>query len=450
MRFDRVFVSSIHAAALVLALASQANAGKDPPASAEMLFRRAQERFAQSSLESRRAALQDYADASQIAPERSDIWIAYGRACRESGQSANSRSCFARASRLRSADPEVWSDLGAAWKDDWLATADRSSLDESLRCFAQATEGAPDIAGPWCAMSALLLLEGRPKDALRAAERARHADLNGFEPLLVLAASFYRLSVLVYADSAFRMARDRMPADLRKRFDSDSALGVRSTTADTSGMRATGHSLWLGTDPDLTTAENEALLDYRTRLALAFFLFRERGTLRWDARADLFVRYGPPPAIIYNPVRMGWGNELELTYSRPRELTHPGERDYGPGPNGFPFNMQVWDYPELGIRAVLLDRSLTQTYEIRPSLEEDWDPRVAPGALASHPELVSLGSGRGVFRALVPGVRPMQVEGVLSRFLPATARRFKHTSRLRAGPRTPCRDHGQSSRMMGQ
>ena len=300
MRFDRSFVSSVLAAALALALTRRASAGNDAPASAETLFQRAQERFAQASLESRRAALQDFAAATQMAPERPDIWIAYGRACRESGQSAKARSCFARASRLRPADAEAWSELGAEWKDDWLATTERSSLDESLRCFARATEEAPDRAGPWSAVSALLLLEGRPKDALSAALRARHADLNGVEPLLVLAASFYRLSVLVYADSAYRLARDRMPADLRQRFDDESVLGPRPATADTSGMRGAGHSLWRDADPDLTTAENEALLDYRTRLALAFFLFRERGALRWDARAELFVRYGPPAAIESN------------------------------------------------------------------------------------------------------------------------------------------------------
>lgn len=418
MHSDRCIASSIHVAALALALSSQPSAGSDAPASAETLFQRAQDRFAQTSLESRVAALQDFAAATGIAPERPDIWIAYGRARRESGQSAKARSCFARASELRPADPEVWSDLGAEWKNDWLLTTDRTSLDEALRCFARATEQSPDRAGPWCAASALLLLEGRPKDALSAALRARRADSTGFEPLLVLAASFYRLSVLVYADSVFRLARDRMPSDLRQRFDDDSVLGPGPAIAGTSGMHGAGRALWRDSDPDLTTPENEALLDYRTRLALAFFLFRERGALRWDARADLFVRYGPPAAIEYNLAGQGWDSELEITYSRHRELTHPGEMDYLPPPNGYPYNMQVWNYPELGIRTVLIDRALTRSYELRPSLIYDRDDaRVVPGSLANHPELMATGAGRGVFRALVPGARPMQVAGALSRFL---------------------------------
>lgn len=418
MRLNRIISSAILAAALALSVSSRASADQAAQGSAEMLFQRAQARFAQANVESRVAALRDFAAAAELAPERPDIWIAYGRACRESGQSAKARSCFARASQLNPADPEVWSDLGAEWKDDWLLTTDASSLDQALRCFARATEQSPDRAGPWCAASALLLLEGRPKDALSAAFRARRADSTGFEPLLVLAASFYRLSVLVYADSAFHMARDRMPADLRQRFDDDSVLGPERAIPDTSGLKVAGRRTWRETDPDLTTPENEALLDYRTRMALAFFLFRERGVLRWDTRADLFVRYGPPAGIDYNPARPGWNNEREFTYSQRKELTHPDEVDYLPPPHGYPFNMQVWHYPELGIRATLFDRGLTHSYETWRSRTQDRDvPRPVPDSLSSHPELVAIGSDRAVFRALAPGARPIKAAGGLSRFL---------------------------------
>src|SRR5207302_536994 len=70
VRFDRGFVSSVHAVALALALTSRASAGNAATGSAETLFQRAQARFAQTSLESRCAALQDFAAATRIAPER--------------------------------------------------------------------------------------------------------------------------------------------------------------------------------------------------------------------------------------------------------------------------------------------------------------------------------------------------------------------------------------------
>jgi tetratricopeptide (TPR) repeat protein len=416
MQIDRGVLLAVCAAALTLTLVGPARAGTDAPQDIEQLLQRARANHASAGADARVAALNDFAAATELAPERADIWLEYGRACRETGRSSKARSCFTRAAELAPDDPAAWSNLGAEWKNDWLLTTDRESLDEALRCYAQATTLAPDSSGPWCAASALLLLQGRPHDAYRAALKARHADLTGFEPLLVLAASCYRLSVLVYADSAFNMAREQMPRALRDRFDDASVLSPASADSLSAVQRT--HVAWMGSDPDLTTPENEGLLDYWTRLALANYLFRDRGELRWDARTDLFVRYGPPASIVHNPPRLGWGSEQELTYGRSRELTHPGERDYNPGPNSYPYGMQVWQYPDLGIRAVLIDRHLTNTYETRPSLTQDRDdPSPVPDSLVERPELMAFGSGRGVFRAIAPGASPMRVVGGLSRFV---------------------------------
>lgn len=416
MQIGRAVVSAVGAAALALTLVARARASKNAPSDVELLLQRAQASFQAGGADSRIAALKDFEAATELAPDRADVWIAYGRACRETGRSSKARSSLARAAELAPDDPAVWSDLGAEWKNDWLLTTDRNSLDEALRCYAQSTTLAPDSSGPWCAASALLLLQGRPQDAYRAALKARRADLAGFEPLLVLAASFYRLGVVGYADSAFRMARVRMPAELRQRLDDDSAL--RPFDSHTATSQDGEPLLWRDADPDLTTPENEALLDYRTRVTLAFFLFRDRNALRWDARADLFVRFGPPTSIAHNPKRLGWGAEQEIIYFLPRELTHPNERDYTPGPNSYPYSMQVWQYPQLGTRAVLIDRQLTNTYEARPSLTQNRDDLSAePDSLAGHPELRAVDSGRGVFRALAPGLTPMPVEGGLARFV---------------------------------
>ncbi|MCC6650493.1 MAG: tetratricopeptide repeat protein [Candidatus Eisenbacteria bacterium] len=417
MKIGRGVVFAVCTAALALALVGGAYAGKDAPQDVDQLLQRAQANLASAGADARVAGLKDLEAATKLAPERADVWMAYGRACRETGRSSKARSCFTRAAELAPDDPAVWSDLGAEWKNDWLLTTDRESLDEALRCYAQATTLAPDSSGPWCAASALLLLQGRPQDAYRAALKARRADLAGFEPLLVLAASFYRLSVVAYADSAFRMARARMPAELRQRLDDDSPLRPFAVDTDTSNPKDGEPWLWRDADPDLTTPENEALLDYRTRVTLAFFLFRDRDALRWDARADLFVRFGPPDAIDYNGPA-GWDTELEITYVRQKELTHETQIDYGPGPHRYTFNRQVWKYASLGINVALYDFRLTHTYELTPSLERDrYDPRAKADSLDSREELVRLGAGRGVFRALAPGVTPMQVEGTISRFV---------------------------------
>lgn len=424
MLFSRVILTAAWACLVLLTLSAPARAADRPISSADDLLARGKQRFAKADLESRIAALRDFTAALDLAPQRYDIWFACGRARRECGDRAQARSCFERAASLRPADPSTWCELGAEWKEDWLLSTERSSLDEALKCFAQATELAPDSAGPWCAASALLLLEGRPKDALRAALRARRADLGGIEPLLVLGASSYRLGELAYADTAFRLARDGMNADLRKHFDGDAGLVTVPGASDTSANRVAGESRWRDVDPDLTTPENEALLDYRTRVSLAFFLFRDRGVLYWDARADLFVRYGPPTGILFNPARAqtGFYNNSELTYKEPKIIGYAVGpfvyQEYGPGPNGYPYNMQLWTYAKLGIRAVMVDLGLRHEYELRPSLDQDRDdPRPESDSLMNHPELAEVGDGRGVFRALAPGAQPMKVAGEVSRFL---------------------------------
>ena len=89
---------------------------------------------------------------------------------------------------------------------------------------------------------------------------------------------------------------------------------------------------------------------------------------------------------------------------------------YAPPPIPFPFNVQIWAYPELGMSVTLWDRFLVQAYELPVSEEADLDPRPDPSALANRSDLIALDSGRGVFRALAPGAKPMPVTGAVSRF----------------------------------
>ena len=65
---------------------------------------------------------------------------------------------------------------------------------------------------------------------------------------------------------------------------------------------------WQENDPDLTTPENEARLEYWARVTQAYFLFFDAKRGGWDERGEVFVRYGPPAEMQYNPV----GREAEL------------------------------------------------------------------------------------------------------------------------------------------
>ena len=359
-------------------------------ARADSLYHRALTRWAQARLESRRTALADLEEAALLAPKRGDVWLALGNRSIEAGRFGRGRSCLARAAKLAPNDCDAWLLLGAAWKHDWLSSLDRSSLDEAMKCFGKASAAAPERAEGWSARAALALLRGRAEEACASALRAHRVAPGEAEPVRLLGSAFFRLGQLALSDSAFRVAED--------------LAGEPPTDGEPSRE-------WHVADPDFTTAENEAQLDYLTRLTLARFLFRDHGRVHWDERAELFVRYGPPAAIEYNSAGAQLGsNELEYRYPR-----HSFVR-YAPDPIPFAFNAQVWRYPDLGIEVTLWDRSLSQSYELPYSNEAGMDPRPDPALVAARPDLAPFDGGRSVFRAMPPGDRAMAIEGDILRF----------------------------------
>jgi Flp pilus assembly protein TadD len=358
-------------------------------AHADSLYHRGLGRWAEATLDSRRLALVDLEEAALNAPRREDLWLALGKCHIECGHFARGRACLTHAARLAPGDFDAWMQLGAAWKHDWLASLERSSLDEASTCYAKACQAAPERFEGWSAAAVMALLHGRPQEARMHALRAHQLAPGEAEPVRVLGAAFFRLGQLALADSAFRVAAElEQPA-------TDGAPTFE----------------WSGTDPDLTTPENEAELDYFTRLSLAQFLFRDGDRMHWDERAELFVRYGPPASIEYDPAAAQLDEaELEFRYTRHTYLR------WVPPPIPFPYNLQVWRYPELGIEVPLWDRSLTQSFQLAYSNEAEMDPRVNPAMLAARGDLTALDGGKGVFRAMPPGAQPMEIEAAASRF----------------------------------
>jgi hypothetical protein len=119
----------------------------------------------------------------------------------------------------------------------------------------------------------------------------------------------------------------------------------------------------------------------------------------WDERGEVYVRYGPPEEMRYNPV----GTILYSGWT-------------GVGDNmRFPINVLVWFYHELGMVVVMHDRSLTENYELPVSMDFDMDPRPSPGPLAASGLLYTPGL-RGVFSPLPPGAEPLDVASQLARF----------------------------------
>jgi tetratricopeptide (TPR) repeat protein len=395
-------------ALLVILWDRASTAAENQAAHADSLYRRGLARWARATLDSRRMALADLERATLLAPRREDVWLSLGTCCIESGRFARGRSCLSRAARLAPASFDAWFQLGSAWKHDWLSSLERSSLDEATRCFIKACVAAPNRFEGWTAAAALELLRGHSEEACTAALHAHHIAPGEPQPITLLGSALFRLGRLALADSAFRVAREMSPP---VGGSLEGAVASLTTSEDASSLASPPMFDWTNSDPDFTTPENEAQLDYLSRLTLARFLFRDGERERWDKRAELFVRYGPPASIDYNSA----GAQLEsneLDYRFPR---HSYVR-YAPDPIPFPYNAQTWRYPELGIEVTLWDRSLSQSFQLPYSNEAEPDPRPNPELLASRADLAAIEGGKAVFRAMSPGAQPMVIEGTASRF----------------------------------
>ena len=378
-------------------------------AEADSLHRRARALLAEGTLDARRLAMARLERASLLDPTRFHVWLDLGQLCLEAGHRRRGRACYERAKREAPDDAAAYHALGTAWKWEWLNSFEDTALVRARTEFARATELAPDRAVAWGELSALELSRGKVIEAARAAERGRAADPGAWEPWVASACAAYRAGAMGRADSVFRAAIERVPEELRRRFDGvvlrlyeeDDGLG------DPHPSFQGGVSSGRPGDPDLTTPENEAELDYLTRLGLALLLFRNARGLHWDMRTELFVRYGPPAAVGINPV---WS---PIAYRYGRIIPAPV---YTPGQIGYPQNVQLWSYPELGLVVELWDRTLTQRFELPVASGSEPDPRPNPARLAGQSDLISLDRGRGVFRAMAPGLRPVPARGQVARF----------------------------------
>jgi len=76
---------------------------------------------------------------------------------------------------------------------------------------------------------------------------------------------------------------------------------------------------------------------------------------------------------------------------------------------------QVWDYPQLGIRVVIEDRTLSQRYELPRDSYASTDPIPDPDVMAAN-GLVATSGGRGAFAVLPPGVQPLALWTGVSTF----------------------------------
>lgn len=387
---------------LGLAAAAAAEDGVARAGRAAALHRLALERIARNTFEERRQAAKNLEDAVLLDPGNPEYVLTLGRLYLAMGHLRMARQRFEQVAAL--APGEAWArlGLGLVWRRDWLKFLDRASLARAAGHLRDAARLDPSLSEAWLALTPLLVEQGELRAALAAATRAAEAGAGDVPPLLAMAYTAFRLGDVARADSLFTGAVPRLPREARQRFDD---IAPVSSERDTATLRRLPDAekprfieqFWKRNDPDLATPENEARLEYWSRVAHAYFLFYDPRRREWDQRGEVYVRYGPPAELDYNPL------DMRLSFQ------------FGTGP-GYPTNMLVWNYPELGMKVVLHDRTLNEFYTLPHSEDTERDPLPDLSRVDSLGDRVTSGGGRAVFPALPPGARPRPMETLFARF----------------------------------
>lgn len=386
---------------------ASADAGSRRP-DADSLYRRALAHLAEPTPEHRQQALRDLDEAARLARTRTDILHAVAWTYAAMGHHARARGCLDRIARQVPDDADAQYRLGRLWKWEWLASLDPSSYRKAMECLLRSCRLDARNLEARLAVTALALARHNVELGRMAARSAVACDPAAFETALAVGCAAYRAGALTRADSAFREAASRLPADLRRRFTDLQGIAFDAPSAPLDPEQAdrAANAFWGGRDPDLTTSENEARLDFLARVAHAVLLFRDQEGVRWDLRAELFARYGIPTTIELPAPHGPDEDKGYLTYIPAFSTNSPG----------YPYRKQTWIYPELGLRVELWDPSLRESYRLAVSAFVDTDRRPNPARLAGRPDLVAMEDGLGVYRALPPGVTPLPVRGGLAHF----------------------------------
>ena len=390
---------------LLLTLAAPAALAEDRAqrvARAEGLHRVALQRIARNTFDERRHAARDLEQAILLDPGNPTYVLALGRLYLAMGHLRLAREHFEEVARL--APEEAWArlGLGLVWRRDWLKFLDRTSLRRASDHLADAVKLDPRLTEAWLALTPLLVEQDDLRAARAAAVRAGEAEPANYQPVLAQAYTSYRLGEVERADTLFARAMPRLPRNVKERFDD---IAPVASAEDTFKLhRLAGweqprfiEQFWRKNDPDLSTRENEAQLEYWSRVAHAFFLFYDTRRREWDQRGEVYVRYGPPSELDYNPL----GMRLSFQFST--------------GPS-YPSNILVWNYPELGMRVLLEDRTLNEFYTLPVAYEHDPDPVPDLARVDSLGDRVTSGGGRGVFPALPPNAKPRPIESLFASF----------------------------------
>ena len=379
-------------AALLGCVAVAARVSADDIASqARSLHRDALRRLALGTSEQRQFARVQLESAHRLLPGDPTIALTLGRVYLDSDMIRQARIL---ANELAARDPGSASAHfleGETWRRDWLATCDLESRDRAIASLARGLTLEPrDFLHGQMLVPLLEDAEERG-GALQVAELAARAGASRPEAWLLLAYAAQYAGDVTLADRMFAKALPALPAALRARYEDLSPLFVYGAAQAYRGLPVAQRAernrrFWIGLDPDPVSPENEAQLEFWARLTHALLVYGVDDLGELDARAQLYVRFGPPPLVERN------------------SLLNPQSTTFG--------TWQSWTYPELGMRAWLNAANPFGHYRARYGTFV----YAYPESLARRPEFRGLQGGWAVFRKLPPGVEPLPARCAVARF----------------------------------
>jgi len=388
---------------LLLVVGAPGIVAADQPRRAAALYRRAIQAETSGGIDSRRKAMEYLEQATLCAPDTVAYQMELARLYLGMGFLGLARHRYERAAELNPYLAEAHLGQGHLWRKEYLKYLETRALDRSVHEFQIASRLSPAHGEAWLNLVPLLVEQHRVALAVEAAEHAMEADGTNPECLLAWAHTSFRAGNVAQADSVFREVIPRLSIAARTRFLDIAPLASERDTADLRRLPERGKQaflarFWKDHDPDLASPENEAQLEYWSRVTQAYFLYFNPRRQEWDQRGEIYVRYGPPKIVAYNPI----GAPLRFQMGR-----------YG----NFPMNVLVWGYPELGMTVSMHDRLLTGHYLQPFSVIENVDPVPNPDSLAHHDENLATAGGRGVFPVLPPGAKPLPISSIAGRFI---------------------------------
>jgi tetratricopeptide (TPR) repeat protein len=329
---------------------------------AETHYLRGLECLDHDGLEKRREGLRNLEEAVRLAPSNADYRLALAQTYFAGGYYYAARRGYEQVARAESS--AAYLNLGLWWRREWLESRDRRALDRAVEALMTAAWLRPLESDAWLLLVPLYLAQRKPEEAASAAFGALVADSKRLEAHLAVAATLCHLGVVGVGDSIFQATIPRLPPDLRARFEAAAPVppGPPSATFAPGGTLGAGAG-----DLDPGIADR---LESWSRLTEQYVLLPGPGRNDRETSADLRAHFGAPVASYAGQVgeRLRWG---------------------GVGPDGGASPGAVWQYPDLGVRVVILDRLVALRPDLPDSKGKDAVALPAPALLAMYQRVLA-------------------------------------------------------------